>query len=167
MDAIRITDLPALSSYELRDKINLQRQEAGIWNDYHTELGTYFGEYKTFVYDWDMSTSLGEVITCPVGKYLVVLGAHQTYQPGAIFTSNLVQITISSVSGNWQYTTEFTHLGNGFGGLFFPAFGSGPSSNIYGDLDEDLILSSGGTGSGSPNQGTCRIQIQYVEFTPL
>lgn len=167
MDAIRITDLPLESQYQLRDKINLQRQEAGVWNDYHTEIGTYLGQYKTWVYDWDLSAGLGETITCPAGKYLVVLGAHYTYSPGAIFTSNTVQLLLNSTSGNWSYIGEFPHVGSGRGGLLFPALGSGPSWNIYGDLDEDLILSSGGTGSGSPDQGTCRIQIQYVEVTPI
>ena len=167
MDAIRITDLPLESQYQLRDKINLQRQEAGVWNDYHTEIGTYLGQYKTWVYDWDLSAGLGETITCPASTYLILLGAHYTYKPGGLFTTNLVQIFINSISGNWVYGTEFTHNGSGKGGLFNPIAGSGPSSNIYGDVDEDLLVSSGGTGSASPNQGTVRIQLQYVEFTPL
>lgn len=167
MDAIRITDLPTVSGYELRDKINLQRQEAGVWNDYHTEIGTYLGQYKTWVYDWDLSAVLDVFITCPPSTYLILLGAHCTYLPGAIFTSNLVQIIIYSSSGFWVYATEFTHNGSGKGGLFSPTQGSGPSSNIYGSVNSDLLVSSGGTGSGSPNQGTVRIQLQYVEFTPL
>ena len=168
MDAIRITDLPLESQYQLRDKINLQRQEAGVWNDYHTEIGTYLGQYKTWVYDWDLSAPFAEFITCPASTYLILLGAHCTYLPGGLFTSNPVQITINdAVSGNWLYATEFTHNGSGQGGLFNPAQGSGPSFNIYGNVDEDLLISSGGTGSGSPNQGTVRIQLQYVEFTPL
>lgn len=168
MDAIRITDLPTVSGYELRDKINLQRQEAGVWNDYHTEIGTYLGQYKTWVYDWDLSAVLDVFITCPPSTYLILLGAHCTYLPGAIFTSNLVQILmLSNPSGNWSYQGEFMHTGTGQGNLIIPSFGSGPSFNIYGDVGEDIQITSGGTGSGSPNQGTVRIQLQYVEFTPL
>ena len=167
MDAIRITDLTLESQYELRDKLVLQRFEAGVWNDYHTEIGSYLGQYKTWVYDWDLSAALGETITCPASTYLILLGAHFTYLPGGLFTSNNVQILILSTSGNWSYDGNFPHIGTGQGGLCIPAFGSGPGGNIYGDVDEDLFITSGGTGSGSPNQGTVRIQLQYVEFTPL
>lgn len=168
MDAIRITDLPLESQYQLRDKINLQRLEAGVWNDYHTEIGTYLGQYKTWVYDWDLSAPVAEFITCPPSTYLILLGAHCTYQPGALFTSNTVQISISDVpTGNWSYAAGFPHIGTGQGALIAPSLGSGPSFNIYGAVNSDLLVSSGGTGSGSPNQGTVRIQLQYVEFTPL
>lgn len=168
MDAVRITDFPLVQEYELRDKIHLQRQEAGVWNDYHTDLGSYLGEVRTAVFDWDMSNP-GELfqIPCPVGQYLILLGAHHTYKPGAVFASNNIQNSIQTVSANWNYIAEFIHDGSGKGGVFSPSNGSGPNANIYGDVGEDLLIFTGDTGLVSPNQGTCRIVVQYVEVNPL
>ena len=72
MDSIRITDLPLVSEYQLRDKMGLQRFEAGVWNDYYTELGDYLGQYTTRVYEVEYVAALGESIS-PVtpGNYLV------------------------------------------------------------------------------------------------
>ena len=168
MDAVRITDFPLVQEYELRDKLHLQRQEAGIWNDYHTDLGSYLGEVRTAVFDWDISNP-GELfqIPCPSGRYLILLGGHQTYKPGAVFSGNLIQIAIQTVSANWAYLTEFFHDGSGNGLVFTPNQGSGPNANIYGDVGEDLLISTSDSGLVSPNQGTCRIVVQYVEVTPL
>ena len=168
MDAVRITDFAILSGYEDRDKIHLQRREAGVWNDYHTDMVSYLGEVKTVVFNWDMSNAGDFIeIPCPVGKYLVLISAHYTYTPGSIFGSNLVQNIIQNASGSWVYVCEFTHDGSGRGGIFSPAVGSGPVGNIYGGVDESIGIYAGDTSLVSPDQGTCRIVVQYVEVTPL
>ncbi len=168
MDAVRITDFTLVQEYEQRDKIHLQRQEAGVWNDYHTDIGTYLGEVRTAVFDWDMQNP-GEIftITCPVGKYIIPINVHYTYKPGAVFASALIQLTMQTPSGNWNFFAEFTHEGVGRGGIFSPTLGSGPFSNTYGDVNEDLLIVAGDTGIVASDQGTCRIVVQYVEVTPL
>ena len=160
MDAIRIGDLPALQAYALRDKINLQRREAGVWNDYHTDFGSYFGEYLQFTFDWVMSAPLGEVITCPVGKQLIPIAAQFTYEPGAGFTSTTVQISLSNSC--YSLIGEFTHDGTGQGGIITPAVGCGAGWR-FGALTEDLTFFSGFTDAN----GTCRIKAQYLLWDPI
>ena len=167
MDSIRIEDMPLLSGYETRDLIHLQRREAGVWNDYHTDIGTYLGGYNTAVFSWDMENDFTDIIACPVGKYLVPLFARFAYLPGAGFTGGAANAGIQTVpSGNWIMYADFTHDGTGQAGSIIPAVGSGPDSNIYGELNEDLLV-FGNRPPSFANYGTCRITVSYMVVTPV
>lgn len=161
MESTRITDFATLQSYELRDKLLLQRFEAGVWNDYYTEVGDYLGQYLTKVIEWDMSASLEEYITPETpGNYLILIDAQAVYTPGASYTDSNVQVIIYPVSASsWGYVAELTDASTGRCANFNP---TDVPFNPYGDLTEDLIISSGFTGDG-----TTRIQVRYVEVTPL
>ena len=165
MDAVRITDFVLLNSYEERDIIHLQRQEAGVWNDYHTDLGSYFGQVKTYVYDWDLNLALLEVIPCPPGKYIVMIAGHILYKAGSAFGFATGQVQLFTT--NTSYIAEFQHNGTDQGSFINPLFGTGPSSNIYGDLSEDINVGYGCITPGTPDQGRVRIVVQYVEVTPI
>jgi hypothetical protein len=162
MDSTRITDFPTLQSYEARDKLLLQRLEAGVWNDYYTEAADYLGQYFTKVIDWDMSVALGETISpATPGNYLVLLDALGIYTPGASYTDNPFQIfIIPAPSASWDYIGEFTHASTGRACAISPV--SSPPT-YYGDVAEDLYILSPFTAS----HGSCRIIIRYVEVTPL
>ena len=161
MESTRITDFATLQSYELRDKLLLQRFEAGVWNDYYTEVGDYLGQYLTKVIEWDMSASLEEYITPETpGNYLILIDAQAVYTPGASYTDSNIQIIIYPVSASsWAYVAEYTDASTGRCSVFNPIVNPG---SPYGDLTEDLAITSGFTGDG-----TTRIQVRYVEVTPL
>ena len=163
MDSIRITDLQMVNEYQPRDKMGLQRFDAGVWNDYYTELGDYLGQYTTRVYEWNMSLALGESIS-PVtpGNYLVLIDAWYVYDPGASFTGSPVQLVMGSTTSGWGYTADFPHASTGRAGMITPSVPDG-GTNAYGGVGGDLLLSSGFTAS----HGTCRIYVRYVEVTPL
>lgn len=160
MESTRITDFATLQSYELRDKLLLQRFEAGVWNDYYTEVGDYLGQYMTKVIDWDMTSPLAELIE-PVtpGNYIVVLDGQVVYAPGGSFTGNPVQILVYPDGAPYSYVMEFIHASNGRANAMTQLEADG---TIYDFITQNINIVSGFTGDG-----TARIQVRYVEVTPI
>lgn len=103
MDTIRIQDMADGGLYDVKDKFALQRQEAGVWNDYHTTMEAYYGPFRTVEYEHDLSLGPFTVnIASPIGsKLLVPLIATMTYEPPPIFPAAIgVQVEINQgVSG--------------------------------------------------------------------
>lgn len=161
MDSTRITDFATLQSYAVRDKMLLQRLEAGVWNDYYTEVGDYLGQYLTKIIDWDMSLALAELIQpATPGNYLVVLDAQAVYTPGASFTGNPVQILVYPDGAPYSSVMEFVHASTGRANTLTQL---DPDGTLYDYITQDINIVSGFTAA----DGTCRIQVRYVEVTPI
>ena len=143
-DPIRIDSLPVIDGEEPRDLINFQRLVGGVWQDFHTDLATFYGDLRTFVHTYELDTlDIQVLVYSPEADELAVpISLLVKYTPGDNATDNLQQISFdNSVAA--AVLAEFT---NGSSPLAVQPVDVGSSVG----LDTDLYLnltSNGGNGT--------------------
>jgi hypothetical protein len=53
LPSTNISALTDAGPYDVKDKLQFQRNVLGTWQDFHTDVETYFGPIKTATFDWD------------------------------------------------------------------------------------------------------------------
>jgi hypothetical protein len=143
-DPIRIDSLPVIDGEEPRDLINFQRLVGGVWQDFHTDLATFYGNLRTFVHTFELDTLETQVLVySPEADELAVpIGLLVKYTPGDNPTDNLQSISVDNSSSS-AVVAQFT---NGLRALAVQPVDVAP----FGGLDTDLYLtltSNGGNGT--------------------
>ncbi len=163
MDAIRIDTLPVLQSYVADDLLNLQRKEAGVWNDYQTTPLDYFGPLETVTLTWDLSTPNTEYIVAG-GDGILVLGGSMTLTPGVGYIGTTVQITLLQGGNSNSFVAEGLNDGIVKSSNF--VLTTDNISTPWFDLEQDVLIDfpSGPPGSYS---GTAKVRVNYVRFKLL
>jgi hypothetical protein len=143
-DAIRIDSLPVIDGEEPRDLINFQRLVGGVWQDFHTDLATFYGNLRTFVHTFELDTLDTQVLVySPEADELAVpIGLLVKYTPGDNATDNLQTISIDNLAAA-AVIAQFT---NGSSPLAVQPVDIGSGVG----LDTDLYLtltSNGGNGT--------------------
>jgi|688.fasta_scaffold326269_2 hypothetical protein len=143
-DPIRIDSLPVIDGEEPRDLINFQRLVDGVWQDFHTDLATFYGNLRTFVHTFELDTLDTQVVVySPEADELAVpITLLVKYTPGDNPTDNLQQISFDNSSSS-AVVAEFT---NGSSPLAVQPVDVG----AFAGLDTDILLiltSNGGNGT--------------------
>ena len=143
-DAIRIDSLPVIDGEEPRDLINFQRLVGGVWQDFHTDLATFYGDLRTFVHTYELDTFDTQVLVySPEADELAVpIGLIVKYTPGDNQTDQSQQISFDNSAGS-AVIGQFT---NGLSPLAIQPADIAP----FAGLDSDLYLnltSNGGNGT--------------------
>ncbi len=143
-DAIRIDSLPVIDGEEPRDLINFQRLVSGVWQDFHTDLATFYGDLRTFVHTYELDTFDTQVLVySPEADELAVpIGLLVKYTPGDNATDQLQSVSFDT-EADASVIAQFTN-------------GSSPLAvqpvdiAAFAGLDTDILLnltSNGGNGT--------------------
>jgi len=161
LPAISISDLSDAGPYDPKDKLQLQRNVLGSWQDFHTNIETYFGPVLTATFAWDGSFGWSENFE-ELGYIIVPLEMLALFTPGGSPTNQIAQIGMADVGpgATGGFIADFVDTNEAQAvSLYQPApylcttrYGLQLSGNIIG-ID--------------PLSGTLQITIYYVKAIPI
>jgi hypothetical protein len=156
LPAIHISDLPDAGPYDPKDKLQFQRNVLGTWQDFHTDIETYFGPVLTATYTWDGTDMWFEVLdTTP--DFIVPLEVYGLFTPGPAPTSQIGQVDLSDASsGSLLLEVVDNATIQAVTARYVGAVTTLPTLQ--------LLASSGGFSNFS---GTMLITIRYVVVAPI
>lgn len=152
LPSTNISSLSDAGPYDVKDKLQLQRNVLGSWQDFHTNIETYFGPILTVTFTWDGTDLWSDLISIP-GKILVPIEVYAVFTPGVAPTGQLAQIVVAQVG---VFPAEDTAL--------YQVLTHGPVTNPVASTD---ILLSANIAGASPFSGTTVITILYVAKDPI
>lgn len=140
-----------------KDKLQLQRNVLGSWQDFHTDIETYFGEILTATFTWDGSEFWFDQLTV-LGKILVPIEVYAIFTPGAAPSGQFGQFLVSPLGGTGGGSLTFEYYDTADAQALSHSFTS-PR------LGDTLQLSIGGI--FGPFSGTTVITVHYVAKDPI
>lgn len=160
MPAIHISDLADAGPYDLKDKLQFQRNVLGTWQDFHTDIETYFGPILTATFEWDGSIGFSETLD-ETGFIIVPIEVYALFTPGVAPTSQSAQIGIQDVGPGavGSMLSEFVDTNQA-------------QAITFGYVNPNMTTREGLQISASilgidPFSGTTTITIRYVKAIPI
>lgn len=165
MDSIRIDELPDGGLTDPKDKLALQRDVLGTWTDYHTDIETYFGRFRTVVFDIAHGDPSLYTVDPAVSSLLIFIGGHITYRPGGSPSSQSVQVSVAQSYNGSGWFASFVADAQQHGSLFLQNIDPTASGQWFENPNAgfEVYLNTTDFGDG----GSIRLFLTFADVTPL
>lgn len=160
LPSTNISALTDAGPYDVKDKLQFQRNVLGTWQDFHTDVETYFGPIKTATFDWDGTDAWSDNLNTT--GMVIPIEVFGTFTPGNAPTAQSVQVQIAYVGpgGVGALLAEYPDTAEGQA-VSFGFISPGMTTGVGG---MQILVGILGV---SPFSGTTRFTILYVEKDPI